>query len=386
MRIILYTGKGGVGKTSIAAASACKLAMDGKNVLIMSTDQAHSLGDSFEMKIGNEETKIAEHLYGMEIDAEKESEIVWGQMQGYLKQILTLRANDGLETEEVLVFPGLEELFSMLKILDIKERNKYDVLILDCAPTGETMSLLRFPEMFGNLIRQVLPVERKLIKFAGPVVSKITQVPMPNDSVFDELTALTSRLEQMQILMQDKEQVSIRIVTTPERIVIKEAKRNFTWLHMYNYNVDAIIVNRIYPHAALEGYFCKWIELQKNGLKEIEESFYPIPIYQLELKKKELKSFSFLCETAKELFKEIDLANVLFKKKIFELIQEDGKDCFQIYLPFTEKADLELLQEGEEIILRIQNMIRRIILPDSIRRKEVESAKYENGILKLWMI
>lgn len=385
MRIILYTGKGGVGKTSAAVATACHLAQEGKRVLIMSTDQAHSLSDSFEQPIGREETKLSERLSALEIDAEQESEAAWGKLQGYLKELLTSRANGGLETEELLVFPGLEELFSMLKILEIQKSGAYDVLIVDCAPTGETMALLRFPELFGSFLRQMLPKKKKLARIAGPAVTKLTKIPMPELTVFDELETLTNRLEEMQQLMQDKTKVSIRIVTTPERIVIREAKRNFTWLHMYGYNVDAILVNRVYPAAALDGYFSRLGNLQEEGMKEIRESFSPIPIYTLELKRQELKSLPMLSRAAEELFGTTDASTVLFQDKIFEIKQTDNSCELLLYLPFAKKEEIELSQAGEELILGIQTMTRRFLLPEPVKGCQVTKADYENGVLKLRM-
>ena len=386
MRIILYTGKGGVGKTTVAAATASKLAKSGKKVLIMSTDQAHSLADSFEMEIGNEETEVAKNLFAMEIDAVRESEMAWGRMKSYFKDLLSSRAENGLETEELLVFPGLEELFSLLKIVEINESGRYDVLIVDCAPTGETLSLLRFPEMFGNFIESVLPMKRKAVKVAGPTVTRLTKIPMPSDAMFDEITDLTHQLEKMQQVMSDKANVSLRIVTTPERIVIKESKRNFTWLHLYDYNVDAIIVNKVYPEEALEGYFSKWTQLQAEGIKEIRESFAPVPVFLLQLNKQELKTISLLSEAAEEIFGETDPAAVFFSGKIFELKEQADGYHFRIFLPFAEKQDMELTQFGGELILGIQNARRRITLPDIIRNKEVGSAKFEKNALEILMV
>jgi arsenite-transporting ATPase len=383
MRVLLYTGKGGVGKTSIAAATACKIAEAGKKVLIMSTDQAHSLGDSFEQKLGNEPVEVTENLYAMEIDTVAESEAAWGNLQGYLKQLLTSRAESGLEAEELLVFPGLEELFSLFKILDHYKKGEYDVLIVDCAPTGETLSLLKFPEMFGTFIEKALPMKRKAVKIGGPMIEKLVKVPMPKDSVFDELENLTKRLEELQKLMSDKEVVSLRIVTTPEKIVIKEAKRNYTCLHLYDYNVDAILVNRIYPKEALEGYFNKWVELQKEGLREIEESFYGIPIFKLELQKKELKSLPILKEVAKTLYQEQEPTTVFSLEKIFTVNKSEDGYVMEIKLPFAEKKEIDLNQKGGEIILSIKNERRSFLLPDAIKNKEVQSAKYVDGKLRI---
>lgn len=385
MRIILYTGKGGVGKTCVAAATACRLAQEGQRVLIMSTDQAHSLSDVFEVTIGGQETLIAPALYGLEIDAVEESEAAWGKMQGYLQQLLTIKSGVTIEAEELLVFPGLEELFALLKILDIRDGGRYDVLIVDCAPTGETLSLLKFPEMFGQFVNRMLPIKRKAVKVAGPAVTKLTKIPMPEDSVFDELQYLTLRLEQLKAVMNDKEQVSIRIVTTAERIVIREAKRNFTWLHLYDYNVDAIVVNRLYPPLALDGYFNHWGNLQQEGLTEIRESFADIPIFTMTLQQQELKSVTQLQAAAREIFGDTDPLPVLTAERIFD-ITKDGEDYWlSIYLPFADKEDIDLSQKDGELIIGIENTWRRLLLPDILRGKAVERAHYADGVLRIAM-
>lgn len=381
MRIILYTGKGGVGKTSIAAATAVKLAKDGKKVLIMSTDQAHSLSDSFGVKLENTPVKIIDRLWGLEIDAILEGERAWGNMKNYLKELLTARAEGGIEAEELLVFPGLEELFSLFKITDIYEEGRYDVLIVDCAPTGETLSLLKFPEMFGNMIKTVLPMKKKAVKVAGPMVEKVMKIPMPEDNVFDDVEQLNQKLYQLQALMTNKEILSIRIVTTPERIVIKEAKRNFTYLHLYNYNIDAVIVNKVYPPKALDGYFRKWIDLQEEGLTEIRESFSEVPVFTLMLLNKELATPAILLEAAEQIFGETDPAAVLFRDTIFAVKKETDGYAFILNIPFAEKTDLDMGQKGNELMIQIKNEKRCFTLPDILRNKTVQSARYEAGKL-----
>jgi len=383
MRIILYTGKGGVGKTSVAAATAVKLAKDGKKVLIMSTDQAHSLSDSFGVKLKNTPVKISDKLWGLEIDAILEGERAWGNMKNYMKELLTARAEGGIEAEELLVFPGLEELFSLFKITDIYEENRYDVLIVDCAPTGETLSLLKFPEMFGNMIKTVLPMKKKAVKVAGPMMEKVMKIPMPEDNVFDDVEQLNEKLYQLQAIMTNKETLSIRIVTTPERIVIKEAKRNFTYLHLYNYNIDAIIVNKVYPPKALDGYFSKWINLQEEGLKEIRESFSEVPVFTLMLLNKELATEAILLEAAEQIFGDTDPAAVLFKDTIFEVKKEEDGYAFILNVPFAEKSDLDMGQKGSELMIQIKNEKRCFTLPDVLRNKKVQSARYEEGKLRI---
>lgn len=382
MRVILYTGKGGVGKTSIAAITACKLAEDGKKVIIMSTDQAHSLGDSFDVKLTNEPIMVANNLDALEIDVVKESEDAWGHLKGYIKQMLSAKANGEIETEELLIFPGLEELFSLFKILDIFEAGLYDVLIVDCAPTGETLSLLKYPEMFGNLIGKILPIERKMVKYAGSILEKVTKIPMPRDEVFSDVEKLLDKLKRLQSLMLDKENLSIRIVTTTEKIVIREAKRSFTCLHLYDYNVDAVIVNKVYPKAALIGYFNQWITLQEEGLQELRETFQEIPMFILELQVHELKTIPVLCE-AKNLYGDYDPVAIFYQERIFSIYQENEIYFMDIAIPFADKDELDLRQQSGELHLSIKNEKRCFAMPDIIKGKDIISAKYADGILKI---
>lgn len=379
MRIIIFTGKGGVGKTSMAAATACSIAESGKKVLIMSTDQAHSLGDSFDMKLGKEPVNVMENLDAMEIDTVYESEKSWGNIRSYFKEFLTLKGGSGIEVEELLVFPGLEELFSLLKILDVYESGEYDTLIVDCAPTGETLSLLKYPEMLGELIEKVLPVKRKGIKTVGPIVEKVARVPMPEDKVFDDVEYLIDKMQRLQKLMLDKEIVSLRVVTTPERIVISEAKRNFTCLYLYHYNVDAVIVNHIYPEKAMEGYFSKWIKLQEQGLSDIKESFSEVPKFYVELQDSELRTLEVLRRIGGEIYESSDPDEVLFRKEIY--ISDKEEKTLKIYLPFAEKDELELEQVGTELLVGVRNERRRFPIPTGFEEYAVVGARFEDGYL-----
>lgn len=382
MRVILYTGKGGVGKTSIAAATALAVAKTGKRVIILSTDQAHSLGDSFGEKLCGEPKNVCENLDACEIDVVQESEQAWGNIKGYLKRLLTSRASGGIEVEELLVFPGLEELFSLFKILDVYQSGMYDVIIVDCAPTGETLSLLKFPEVFGNLIDHVLPGKRKMVKVAGPIVEKVTKIPMPQDDLFSDVERLMDKLGRLQTLMLDKDIVSVRIVTTPERIVIREAKRNFTCLHLYDYNVDAIVVNKIYPGEALKGYFYKWLRMQEEGMQEIMEGFRDIPVFKVMLQKRELKGLDTLGEI-ETIYGETDPSEVLAKQRIFWVEKDEQGYHMDIMLPFVEKDEMKLGQRGGEIEVSIRNEKRCFALPDSVKGLEIGGAKLEEGILRI---
>ncbi len=381
MRIIIYTGKGGVGKTSMAAATACRIAESGKKVLVMSTDQAHSLGDSYDMKLGKEPTRIMDNLDAMEIDTVYESEKSWGNLKNYFKEFLTLKGGSGIEVEELLVFPGLEELFSMFKILEVYESGNYDTIIVDCAPTGETLSLLKYPERLSGLIEKVLPVKRKGIKKFGPIVEKLSKIPMPEDNVFDDFEYLMDKMQRLHELMLNKDIVSLRVVTTPEKIVISEAKRNFTCLYLYHYNVDAVIVNHIYPEQAMEGYFSKWIRLQEEGLKEIEENFSEVPRFYVELQNSEIRTLDVLRDMGSKIYGDTDPDEVLFKKEIYILDKDNSS--LKIYLPFAEKDEMNLEQAGGELVVGIRNESRRFPVPTDFTEKEITGAKFEEGYLNI---
>ena len=381
MRVIIYTGKGGVGKTSMAAATACKIAKNGKKVLVMSTDQAHSLGDAFDMKIDKEPMKITENLYAMEIDTVYESEKSWGNLKDYFKQLLTMKGGSGIEVEELLVFPGLEELFSMFKILEVYESGKYDTIIVDCAPTGETLALLKYPERLSGMINKVLPIKRVGVKTVGPAVERVMKIPMPKDNVFDDVEYLMDKMQRLQNLLLNKEVVSLRVVTTPEKIVINEAKRNFTCLYLYHYNVDAIIVNHIYPAKAMEGYFNKWIKLQEEAIQDIKESFSEVPRFYVELQQQELRTLDVLGKVGDTIYEEINPDDVLFKKEIYSIDNE--KNCLKIYLPFADKGELRLEQDKNELIVGVKNESRKFPIPSEFTKKDIVGAKFEEGYLNI---
>ena len=381
MRVIMYTGKGGVGKTSMAAATACRIAESGKKVIIMSTDQAHSLGDSFDMKIKNEPTRITDDLYALEIDTVAESEKSWGNLKDYFKRLLTLKGGSGIEAEELLVFPGLEELFSMFKILELYESGQYDTIVVDCAPTGETLALLKYPERFSTLIEKVLPVKKAGVKVVGPAVESMTKIPMPGENVFDDIERLMDKMQRLQDLMLNKEVLSLRVVTTPERIVISEAKRNFTCLYLYRYNVDAVIVNHIYPDRAMEGYFGKWIKHQEEGLREIRESFSEVPRFYVELQSKELRTPDVLKEAGRMIFADIDPNDVLFRQDIYRI--DTANKILSIYLPFAKKDELILEQDRGEITVGVKNERRRFPIPAEFVARDIEGAGFENGYLNI---
>lgn len=382
MRIILYTGKGGVGKTCVAAATALHLADRGQRVLVASTDVAHSLGDALDRPVGSKVAPIADNLWALEIDPVVAGRAAWGRLQDYLRRLMTTHAEAGIEADELLVFPGLEELFALLALLEIEREGAYDVLIVDCAPTGETLSLLKYPERFGSFIEDALPIKRKALKVGRPVLEGIMKMPMPEDDLFDEVSALIDRLEDLRALLVDADNVSLRIVTTPERIVVHEAKRAYSWLHLYGYNVDAVVVNRLYSEEALEGYFTRWTELQRSSLHDIEEGFVGVPVLQLLLRHSELRGLDGLRAAADELYETVDPQQVLAQATTTELHEcEDGVYELELKVPFFDKQDLDLHQDGDVLIVALKNQRRRIPLPETVRACTVTGARYKDGRL-----
>jgi len=385
MRIILYTGKGGVGKTSVASATACQIAKKGKKVLIMSTDQAHSLSDAFGVKLSNTPTIISENLEAIEVDAIIENGAIWGNIKGYIEKLMLLKNEKNIEVEELLVFPGFEDLISLLKIKQINDENNYEVLIVDCAPTGETMSLLKFPELFKWWMDKIFPMKRKAAKFVKPIIDRTIKIPLPDDKTFDEIEILYNKIDELHKLMLQKDKVSLRIVTTPEEIVIKEAKRNFSYLHLYDFNVDAIIVNKIISEEGGKGYFEKWIKLQSENLKDISESFSPVPIFKIELMHREVRDYEALLNMGESIFKEVSAEKVLFKDKIFEIEKSSTDESYylNINMPFVDKKELNLLQKGDDISISIKNEKRNFVIPQKLHSKNIIKANYEGGKLRI---
>ncbi|MBN1648401.1 MAG: ArsA family ATPase [Spirochaetales bacterium] len=387
MRIILYTGKGGVGKTSIAAATACRLADDGNRVLVMSTDQAHSLRDSFRVKLGNDPVAITENLAALEIDTGAENERLWGSLKGYMEAVFFLKADQNISNEELLVFPGFEELVALLRINEIEKEGMYDYLIVDCAPTGETLSLLKFPDMFKYWINKVLPIKRKATKVIRPVTKKIMGIPLPEDQVFDDFENIFGKLDELHLALTDREKTSIRIVTTPEKIVIAEAQRNFSCMHLFDFNVDAFIVNKIIPPQGMDGYFGEWMKIQEKNLATIREDFSPIPIFHSELLDHELCGIGDLRRTGRIIYRDQDPGKVLWTGKIYDVLKEEENYRLRIHIPHLDKSELNMYQRGNEISISIRNEKRNFILPRKMENRQISHADYtDDGYLEILFV
>ncbi len=384
MRIILYTGKGGVGKTSIAAATAVTSAMEGKKTLVVSTDPAHSLGDSFDIKLSNEPQEIRSNLWAQEIDSIHEVEEGWGKVQKYLTELFTAKAVKDITTQELTVFPGMEDLLSLLRILKYYKEGRFEVIIIDCAPTGETLALLSFPEMLRWWMEKLFPLKRKAIKVVGPVAESLLKVPMPSTQVLDEIDSMYYQLDEMKQIFSDRQTTSIRIVVNPEKMVIKEAQRSFTYLNIYDFNVDAVVVNRVIPDNVTDAYFKVWKDIQKKYRQEIMESFSPIPIYYAPLFETEVVGMPMLERMAKEVFQDEDPVSIKYNGRA-QAVHKDGDDyILAIPMPFTDKEELSLNQKGDQLIIKAGSVKRNITLPRTLLDFSVKRAKFEEDLLKIW--
>jgi arsenite-transporting ATPase len=383
MRTILFTGKGGVGKTTLAAATALRSARRGYRTLIISTDAAHSLSDSFEVDLENTPKKIIPNLFGQEVNALEEIERKWGEIKTYLMALFASQGVDTIEAEELSVFPGMEELFSLMEIRRYNQTSDYDVIIVDCAPTGDTLRLLSAPEITGWYLKHIFPIQRTAAKAVRPVANRILPFPFPEDSVFETMKKLTSQLAEMKEILEDNQKTSIRLVINAEKMVIKEAQRAYTFFSLFGYGVDLIIVNRLLPPSVEDPYFAKWKNIQETYMHQIEESFSPVPILTAELYSQEIVGMTLLEKMAESVYHEADPARLFFAQKPIRIEKEDGKFVLSLHLPFAEKADLDLTQKGEELFIRVGAIKRNILLPRILLNHSVQQAKFVNENLKI---
>lgn len=383
-RIIIFTGKGGVGKTSTAAAHAVKAAKEGIKTLIVSTDMAHNLGDIFMREIKAEPVKISENLYGLEIDSNYEMDRHYGSISQAFGKILSFKNEEDNETmEDIVVFPGVEELFSLLKIKELYDQNIYDLIIVDCAPTGETISLLKFPELMSWYIEKIFPIGKVAMKVLRPIGKVALKLEMPDDEAMNDIEKLFVKLGNLQGLLKDREVCSIRLVTIPEKMVVEETKRNYMYLNLYNFNVDGLYINRIIPKEVENDFFDEWKHIQEKYLEEINAVFSNIPIYKIKWYEVDINGIEGLEHVASDSLKDENLFKVL-KTTANETYKKTEKGYqLDVYLPFTDKKDFELFESGTDIIIKIGNFKRNIPLPNVIRKYTLASAKLNDEVLRI---
>ncbi|MUT67432.1 ArsA family ATPase [Paenibacillus sp. NEAU-GSW1] len=379
MRIIIYTGKGGVGKTSVAAATALRLAEQGNRTLILSTDAAHSLSDSFDLQLGSEPVQINERLWGLEVDSLQETEKHWGIVQKWLSGMISWAKLDDISTEEMLVIPGLEELFSLMEIRSHAMSGHYDAIIVDCAPTGETLRLLSYPDLLNWWLEKVFPVERRLLKIVRPVAKVVTGgLELPDDNVLNSLAAFVRELEKLQKIILDPEITSVRLVVNPEKMVIAEARRAFTYLNLSGFNTDAVIINRIFPAEAGTGYWTAWHGIHQMYEEEIRDSFSPLPILRIPMMETEVCGLTMLKRIGEAAFVHKDAAAVLYRGKVQEIRKENNKYALELVLPFVQKDQLQLNQRGDELTVKAGPYKRKVLLPKALLGRPIAGARFSD--------
>jgi arsenite-transporting ATPase len=383
MRIVLFTGKGGTGKTTLSAATALLSAQKGHKTLVISTDAAHSLSDSFEVQLSNRPKKIAANLYGQEINAQEEIEEKWGEIKDYLSALFSSQGIGSIEAEEMSLFPGMEELFSLMKIRNYSLTEEYEVVIVDCAPTADTLRLLSAPEITHWYLKHIFPIQRTAAKAVRPVAKKMLPFPFPEDEVFSAMKNLSTQLAEMKEILVDNRKTSIRLVVNPEKMVIKESQRAFTFFSLFGYTVDMVIVNRVLPKQVKDIYFKKWKAIQEFYIQMIHESFSPLPINNLELFDQEVVGKILLNKIAKRIYDTKDPTQFFYSENPIRI--EKVKDGFDMLLklPFVKKTDLDLLQDGEELYIRAGNYKRTILVPHTLLNHAIGEAKFEEEKLRI---
>ena len=382
MRIILYTGKGGVGKTSISAATALRCANLGYRTIVLSTDAAHSLADSFDLPIGPEPTELAPNLWGQEIDVLYQMDKYWGNVQRYMATVFAWRGLDEIIAEELTVFPGMEELASLLQIVHLHDDCDYDVVIVDCAPTGATLQLLSFPEIARWYLDKIFPIERKMIQLTRPLLRAVVDIPIPDDELFDTVADLILSLDRMHTLLIDPQKSSVRLVLNPEKMVIKEAQRAFTYLNLYSYATDLIVSNRIIPPAVQDGYFSAWKEIQKKYGQMVEEAFAPLPILAVPLFDQEVVGLKMLHRMAESIYGDGDPTQVYYTGQAQRVEKNEHGYTLTIPLPFVSKKEVQLIRSTfDELVIHIGNHKRNLLLPRVLASLEVVEAKHQGDEL-----
>ncbi|MDH5715866.1 MAG: ArsA family ATPase, partial [Candidatus Aminicenantes bacterium] len=376
MRIILYTGKGGVGKTSISAATAIKCAQLGHQTLVLSTDSAHSLGDSLEMEIGNGVAKVADNLYAEEINVNYELKVNWGKIQSFITEFLHRRGFDDFIAEEFAIFPGMEELFSILKLKEYEEQGRFDVAIIDCAPTGSTARMLSFPDIIEWYMERFFHLQRKIVKAIRPIAERIAKVPLPSDEVYFSLEELYQKIDGMKEILTNPEYSSVRIVFNPEKMVIKESQRILTYLNLFNFPVDAAIANRLIPDAVDNSFFSQWKDIETQYMRLAEESFNPLPIFKVHLFHREMVGREMLQQMADEIFEDKDPSTIFFKKRSMTVQKVNNDYLLTIPLPHSDKKDLDLWVRGDELIITMKNYRRNLLLPRTISALPLKEARF----------
>ena len=379
-RIVLFTGKGGVGKTTVAAATALSCADAGLRTLVISTDPAHSLADAFDTPLDSRPREISPNLSGQQLDATERLEETWADVQQYLVQLFDWAGVSGIEAEELAVVPGLDEVFALADLKAFAESGDWDVVVVDCGPTAETIRFLALPQILGWYMDRAFPATRAVTGILRPVLDRVTNLPIANDDVFVALRKFYDRLDGVRTLLTDPELSSVRLVVNPEKMVIAEARRTATYLSLFGYRVDAVVANRMLPEAVTDPWFKAWQETQAEHLATILTGFAPTPVLKAELASDELVGIERLRAYGADLYDGFDAADVLH---VAEPMQVEDGATLVLHLPFADRDDLEVGHRDGELLVRVGPHRRAVVLPDSLKRRAIQTASLDGGTLRV---
>ncbi|MGM0663688.1 MAG: ArsA family ATPase [Thermodesulfobacteriota bacterium] len=389
MRIIFFAGKGGVGKTSVAAATGIKAAQAGRRTLVMSLDVAHSLADIFDLERGlidqnrGKPIKVGKNLWIQELDIQEEIEKNWGDIHKYLSTLLNTTGLDEILAEELAILPGMEEVSLLLYINSYVRTNKFDVILLDCAPTGESLRFISIPTTLEWYIKKIFKMERTIARYARPIAKRLYDVPLPDEDYFDAVEYLFQRLHGVDEILADTKTTTVRLVTNPEKIVLKETQRAFMYFCLYKMSTDAIIMNRILPKSINDAYFDDWRERQAEYIRQAETYFSPIPLFPVNLFRGEILGRESLTSLADQIYGDRDPLERFFEGEPYTLVKADGKYRLKIKLPFVQKKDVDLNKIADELIIRVGSFKRHILLPRQVGASKSVSATLDGADLSI---
>lgn len=387
MRVILMTGKGGVGKTSVAAATGLRCAELGYRTLVLSTDPAHSLADSFDLELGHNPVSVRPNLWGAELDALMELEDNWGAVKRYITQVLQARGLEGVQAEELAILPGMDEIFGLVRMKRHYDEGKFDVLIIDSAPTGTALRLLSLPEVSGWYMRRFYKPLQKISVALRPLVEPffkpIAGFSLPDQEVMDAPYEFYEQIEALEKILTDNTQTSVRLITNPEKMVIKESLRAHAYLSLYNVATDLIVANRIIPDEVNDPFFARWKENQQQYRREIHENFHPLPVKEVPLYPEEMCGLAALERLKETLYADEDPSQVYYKETTLRVVQEQGQYSLELYLPGVPKSQIELSKTADELNIRIGNHRRNMVLPQALAALQPSGATMEADYLKI---
>jgi arsenite/tail-anchored protein-transporting ATPase len=392
MRILLFSGKGGVGKTSLAAATGVKLTQLGHRTLVMSIDPAHSLADSFDLDSGlfhagtSDPLPVSDRLSIQELNIQKEIKRHWHQISSYLSSVLRSTGISGIEAEELAILPGMEELSAMMYINQYRREKRYDVVVLDAAPTAESMRFISMPTTLDWYMKHIFPFQRNLLKAVRPIANRVAPFELPADSYFVNIRDLFEKLEGVEEIIEDPYTTSVRLVTNPEKMVLRETQRAFVYFSLHGLTVDSVIVNRVLPPEVRDTWFSEWHTSQDKVLHEIEEYFAPVAIKRVPLFAHEVLGKPRLEDLARVLYAEgEDPAAVIRTEKPYTFGKRDGIYEVQMQLPFAAKSEIGVFKKGDELVVEIGSFRRRIGLPRSMAVLLPVRAKLNDRVLTVEM-